>query len=69
MALEQHAKGTFDDLNDYDEQQLRSVLNEAVDSEAVNYELIKRITDVLAAKTNEKPIDVEFAYKIGRAHV
>ena len=49
MALEQHAKGTFDDLNDYDEQQLRSVLNEAVDSEAVNYELIKRITDVLAA--------------------
>lgn len=63
MALEQHAKGSFDDLNDYDEQQLRSILNEAVDSEDVNYELIKRITDVLAAKTNEKPIDVEFAYK------
>ena len=63
MALEQHAKGSFDDLNDYDEQQLRSVLNEAVDSEAVNYELIKRITDVLAAKTNEKPIDTEAAYQ------
>ena len=67
MALEQHAKGSFDDLNDYDEQQLRSILNEAVDSEDINYELIKRITDVLAAKTNAEPIDSEAAYQVFRS--
>lgn len=63
MALEQHAKGSFDDLNDYDEQQLRSILNEALDSEDIDYELIKRITNVLDAKTNAEPIDTEAAYQ------
>ena len=85
MALKQHAKGFTDDLNKLTEQQLRSFLEEELDSEDVNYELIKRITGVLAAKTNEKPIDTEAAYQqflsqyadtdplneeqIGRAHV
>lgn len=67
MALEQHAKGSFDDLNDYDEQQLQSILNEELDSEDINYELIKRITDVLAAKTNAEPIDTEAAYQVFRS--
>ena len=67
MALEQHAKGSFDDLNDYDEQQLQSILNEELDSEDINYELIKRITDVLAAKTNAEPIDAEAAYQVFRS--
>ena len=63
MALKQHAKGFTDDLNKLTEQQLRSFLEEELDSEDVNYELIRRITGVLAAKTNEKPIDTEAAYQ------
>ena len=63
MALKQHAKGFNDDLNELTEQQLRSFLEEELDSEDVNYELIKKITGVLAAKTNEKPIDAEAAYQ------
>ena len=63
MALRQHAKGLLDDLNKLSDQQLRSILNEELDSEDVNVELIKNITDVLAARTNEAPIDVEAAYQ------
>lgn len=63
MALKQHAKGFTDDLNKLTEQQLRSFLQEELDSEDVNVELIKNITDVLAAKTNAKPIDAETAYR------
>lgn len=63
MALKQHAKGFTDDLNKLTEQQLRSFLEEELDSEDVNYELIKKITGVLAAKANEKPIDAEAAYQ------
>lgn len=63
MALKQHAKGFSDDLNKLTEQQLRSFLEEELDSEDVNVELIKNITDVLAAKTNAKPIDAETAYR------
>ena len=63
MALKQHAKGFTDDLNKLTEQQLRSFLEEELDSEDVNVELIKNITDVLAAKTNAKPIDAETAYR------
>lgn len=63
MALRQHAKGLLDDLNKLSDQQLRSILNEELDSEDVNVELIKNITDVLAARTNEEPIDVEAAYQ------
>ena len=63
MALKQHAKGFTDDLNKLTEQQLLSFLEEELDSEDVNVELIKNITDVLAAKTNAKPIDAETAYR------
>lgn len=63
MALRQHAKGLLDDLNKLSDQQLRSILNEELDSEDVNAELIKNITDVLAARTNEKPIDAEAAFQ------
>lgn len=63
MALKQHEKGFTDDLNKLTEQQLRSFLEEELDSEDVNVELIKNITDVLAAKTNAKPIDAETAYR------
>lgn len=63
MALKQHTKGFTDDLNELTEQQLRSFLEEELDSEDVNYELIKIITGVLAAKTDEKPIDAEAAYQ------
>ena len=63
MALRQHAKGLLDDLNKLSDQQLRSILNEELDSEDVNAELIKNITDVLAARTDEKPIDAEAAFQ------
>ena len=63
MALRQHVKGLLDDLNKLSDQQLRSILNEELDSEDVNAELIKNITDVLAARTNEKPIDAEAAFQ------
>lgn len=63
MALRQHEKGSVDELWTLNEQQLRSILAEELDSEEVRPELIKTITDVLAAKTNEAPIDAEAAYQ------
>ncbi|MBQ6273893.1 MAG: DUF4367 domain-containing protein [Oscillospiraceae bacterium] len=63
MALRQHAKGFYDDLEKLSDQQLRSILTEELDSEDVDTELIKNITDVLAARANDKPIDAEAAFQ------
>ena len=63
MALRQHAKGLFDDLDKLSDQQLRSILTEELGSEDVDKELIKNISYFLAARAKDKPIDAEAAFQ------
>ena len=64
MALKQQVNGSYDALTKYSEQQLRSILVKEMDSEDVDYELVKSITDVLAAKTDVRPFDPESSYQL-----
>ena len=62
MALKQLPDRSYDALTKLSEQQLRSILAQEMEAEDIDYELVKGLADILAAKSNIAPVDTDSAF-------